>query len=91
MQTNPRCVIGMRPGGPAELFQGLLSPVGVSSQTERPEGLTQGQFSKRIGKGCVGPPGLAASLSLLPGVGTPGSDCVGTPCLMFHVLNGREV
>ncbi len=81
----------MNPRGPAELLRGLLSPVGVSSQTERPEGLTQGQFSKRIGKGCVGPPGLTASLSLLPGVGTPGSDCAGTPCLVVQVLDGRDV
>ncbi len=41
--------------------------------------------------GRIGPPGLTASLTLLPGVGTPGSDCVGTPCLMVHVLNVCEV
>ncbi|MBB3210606.1 hypothetical protein FHS27_006454 [Rhodopirellula rubra] len=67
MRTNLRCVTGMRPGGPAEFLPGLLSPVGVSSQTEKPEGPTRGRFSKRIGKGCIGPPGLIASLSLLSG------------------------
>ncbi|EMI46060.1 hypothetical protein RRSWK_01414 [Rhodopirellula sp. SWK7] len=30
-------------------------------------------------------------MTLLPGVGTPGSDCVGTPCLMVQVLDSGEV
>ncbi len=91
MQTAPRRLTGVRPGGPTEPLSGLLSPGERIKENERPEGPTQGRFSQQIAKGCIGPPGLTASSTLLPVAGALGSDCIGTPCLASSIIDAAKL